>query len=182
MKKAVRILVLGVLTPLILFIGLANLLATDTDDIELPTRIEMPDGRRLGVAKALAALEVEASEAPGSAWVPPAEGEAATQDADPMLMALRLHDRGTVVGLGRHLLARGRPKEALALMRAVPEDHPEYSRVQRFIGYEIFAKALQRPDQGVAYVNRSITADPTSGNAWQDAARIYWGAALSPFD
>ncbi len=91
-----------------------------------------------------------------------------------------LHGQG-VFGLGLRRLAQGKPEEALTIWRAIPNEHRDYARAQRFIGYKIYDRALGEPAKGVAYVNRSIWNDPLSGNAWQDAARIYLHAALDAF-
>jgi len=79
----------------------------------------------------------------------------------------------TLLQLGISALDLGRTDEALALLRSIPEDDPDYAAAQRHIGWKIYARALHRPEEGVAWVNRGLAHDPLKGNAWQDLCRIY---------
>jgi tetratricopeptide (TPR) repeat protein len=69
----------------------------------------------------------------------------------------------------------GEPEEAAALLRSIPDDHPQYARAMRKLGWNIYADDLGDPARGVAFVNLSLKADPFEGNAWQDAVRVYAG-------
>ncbi len=75
--------------------------------------------------------------------------------------------------LGRHAARSGKIDQAVALLRSVPAEHPEYSRAQRFLGWDLYTEQLDRPDIGIDYVTRSLRADVFEGNAWQDAYRVY---------
>jgi len=79
----------------------------------------------------------------------------------------------TLLQLGISALDLGRTDEALALLRSIPEDDPDYAAAQRHIGWKIYARTLHRPEEGVAWVNRGLARDPFEGNAWQDLCRIY---------
>ncbi len=89
---------------------------------------------------------------------------------------------GDLVQLGRYALREGRVEEALALWRSVPRGHEDWARAQRFIGYEIYGKALDEPRKGVAYVNRALAAQPFEGNSWQDLGRVYAQSLGLSFD
>lgn len=88
---------------------------------------------------------------------------------------------GDLVGAGKfdmlidagRALAREDPSRALAILHAIPDEHPRHADALRFIGWHIHAEAGEDPDLGVAYVNASLRADPSNGNAWQDLARVY---------
>ena len=67
----------------------------------------------------------------------------------------------------------GEYETALGLLTQVPEGHPGYAKAMRFVGWGIYANELGRPEEGVAYVNRSMAADPLDGNVWQDFSRTY---------
>ena len=43
----------------------------------------------------------------------------------------------------------------------------------------LLTNRLGRPAAGLGYANRSLDADPLSGEAWQDASRVYL-ATLGP--
>ena len=72
-----------------------------------------------------------------------------------------------------HLWTTGEVEQAYALFRSVPADHPHYNVAQRRIGWEILTKERGDPRQGVAYINRSMTADPFDHDIWQDTWRVY---------
>ena len=72
-----------------------------------------------------------------------------------------------------HLWQTGEVEQAYALFRSVPADHPHYNVAQRRIGWEILTKERGDPRQGVAYINRSMTADPFDHDIWQDTWRVY---------
>ena len=80
---------------------------------------------------------------------------------------------GDVYALARYNEALGKTEEALALYRSVPVGHPQYGRTQRRIGWDYYAKELGEPARGVPFVHASLAKNPTDGNAWQDAARVY---------
>ncbi len=81
---------------------------------------------------------------------------------------------------GMDALSAGDHDTALELLRRVPEDHPDYARALRHIGWKIYASRLGDAKSGVAYVNRSLLLNPFDGNVWEDAFRIYVKSAL-PF-
>ena len=67
----------------------------------------------------------------------------------------------------------GEYEAALGYLTQVPSTHPEYAKAMRFVGWGIYANELGRPEEGVAYVNRSMAAAPLDGNVWQDLSRTY---------
>ena len=71
---------------------------------------------------------------------------------------------------------------AIALLRSVPRGHPHYAKARRWLGWECYTKELGDPARGVAHVNASVMADPFSGNAWQDASRVYLHKLGLPID
>ncbi len=76
----------------------------------------------------------------------------------------------------------GNLDDAAALFERVPEDHPQYAKAMRFLGWEIFTIARGEPKRGVAYVNRALWADPLSGSAWLDWGRTYLHRMSNWFD
>ena len=67
----------------------------------------------------------------------------------------------------------GRYPEALAYYMQVPKGDRQYSRAQRFIGWELYGRELDQPLAGLPHVHRSLLAEPFSANSWQDASRTY---------
>lgn len=180
MKRVLKILTLGPLALIGLLVLLVNLFTPglpEITDAELAQPIQLEDGTVMTVgelvAREIAAEEHEAES--GAVAAPTAPFEPGT-----LRIGDLLRGRGAF-NLGLRKLARGRTQDALAIWRAIPSDHHDYARAQRFIGYKIYDRQLGEPAKGVAYVNRSLWHDPLSGNAWQDAYRIYLDTALSAF-
>ena len=164
MKRILLILLICLLVLVTSTVVTVNLLAPQpagtSANLELP--IELEDGSVVTVG---ALLEAEAGEARDEAA--PASGR---RPRSTPRSSRRLFD------IGMDQLTRGDTERALAVWEALPPSHPDYARAQRFIGWKIYDRRLDRPGAGVPYVNRSLVADPLSGNAWQDAVRIYWNA------
>ena len=80
---------------------------------------------------------------------------------------------GDIFGLAEYSLLNGDHEQALALFRSLPKEHPRYGRAQRRIGWDIYTRAMNEPNLGLAFVNRSVLESPGEGNAWQDAYRVY---------
>jgi len=198
LKRLVR----WVLLPALLLIGVlvlvVNMLAEPSDlrpedfaalPITLPDGGAMPMGElvelmRRGEADARLGASVEQIETTevgaGTVVVTDGNGERVEQRVtfrwpppldpnDPMSMARWAYDNG-------------RYDEALALFSAVPEDHEQYGRAQRYLGWELLTKTHDRPRAGLAHIHRALAADPLDGNHWQDAARIYLRAVGVRFD
>ena len=161
MKRFLGIALVSLAILLTTFVVTVNLLASRP--LEQPPNLELPiplaDGSVLTVRELLEAEPLEAAPDRGPA---PSHAKAGS--------SRRLFD------IGMDQLARGDTERALAVWQAVPSNHPDYARAQRFIGWKIYDRELSRPGEGVSYVNRSLAADPLSGNGWQDAVRIYWNA------
>lgn len=73
--------------------------------------------------------------------------------------------------LGRYLAMHGNVEGAIAVLRSVPEGHPEFARSQRFLGWDLYTQELGEPRIGLTFVNKSLRAAPFDGNAWQDSYR-----------
>lgn len=91
-------------------------------------------------------------------------------------------DPNDPMSMGRWAYDNGRYEEAMALFSAVPEDHDQYGRAQRYLGWDLLTKTHDRPRAGLAHIHRALSADPLDGNHWQDAARIYLRAVGVRFD
>lgn len=124
--------------------------------------IEEPDGTRPSTADALAAAREELDR------VRPADL------ADDVIRE--------VMRLAGDAYRNGRLAEATALLHSVPEGHDEYSRAQRFLGWEVLAKRGDRPRAGLSHLHRAIHADPLDGENWQDAARVFLRSVGVPYD
>ncbi|MFG0317054.1 MAG: hypothetical protein ACF8XB_07275 [Planctomycetota bacterium JB042] len=83
-------------------------------------------------------------------------------------------------GIGYRALRGGDDRTALAFLRRVPKDHPEYARAMRYCAWNLLARNLGRPKDAVAYVEESLRHDPFDANVWEDLVRVYVGAAF-PF-
>ena len=202
MKRALRVVLLSVLLLLVLVVGLANLMG-DGEPLPPPDPalvITLPDGReeplgdlleRLAQEAATSAAEPEAAVDEEAA----AAGDPPRDDDDPLLA--RMDEEGVVrvsfrwpppvdptdvFSLGFHAFLEHRDEEALALLQSVPEDHPRYADAQRRIGWDLLTNRMGRPAAGLAYANRSLDADPLSGEAWQDASRVYLATLGIPWD
>lgn len=75
------------------------------------------------------------------------------------------------LGAARAALAADDPLLAIAYLEQVAPGGRQYSRAQRMIGYEVYSNRLDRPAEGLRYTFRALRAEPSSSNAWQDAAR-----------
>lgn len=78
---------------------------------------------------------------------------------------------------GRDAIDARRYEEAFGILSTVGPGHPEYARAQRYIGWELFGDAMDRPEVGLPYVYRAWKHQRT-GNEWQDLSRTY-GAMLA---
>ncbi|MEL6904801.1 MAG: hypothetical protein AAFP22_05310, partial [Planctomycetota bacterium] len=125
-----------------------------------PTRsIALPDGseRALGelVDAALAELEAEPGAGAIGALTSPASPGEAAPEAAPLRPGLPLfeRDRSDLILLAEYQLELGRPADAIALLRSVPPDHPQHAKALRRLGWDCYAKAMDAPGKGVAFVN-----------------------------
>ena len=91
---------------------------------------------------------------------------------------------GNEIGSAMHGLLEGRDaiderryEEAFGILSTVGPEHPQYARAQRYIGWELFGDAMDRPDAGLPYVYRAWKHQ-RGGNEWQDLSRTY-GALLA---
>jgi hypothetical protein len=74
---------------------------------------------------------------------------------------------------GRKAHDAGELEEAVAYWKQVSEDHPEYARSLRYIGWEVYAGERDEPRKALPYVHRCVLEAPFDGNTWQDLARTY---------
>lgn len=182
MKKVLKLVVLPAVLIVAALVVTANLLAEPLGTLPAPDLsrpITLPDGRTEPLGELLARLASERA-APEDAGQEDAdasdEGTAARVEGEDVAegtFRFPVLDEDDVFSLGMHAMREGRDEEALALLLSVPPDHEEYSRAQRFVGWELLARRREQPRLAVAYVNRSLRADPFSGNGWQDASRVY---------
>jgi hypothetical protein len=193
MRHPVRWILAGtLLVPALLFVA-ANGLATSPDELPPPDPamlIRMPDGRSEPLFRVIAGGSQAREDAGSDAHAGPAPehieaGAADSGETVGRLAARLLAERrgpdgeplppadGDIYGLAEYSLRRGDHEQALALFRSLPPGHPRYARAQRRIGWDIYTKAMDEPDRGLAFVNRSVMDDPGEGNAWQDALRVY---------
>ncbi len=176
MKKLIKFGVLFPLMGIVLFVIAVNLLTPGIPEVteaELARPIQMDDGSVVPLRELIARSETLDAGPPELEIVP-----ARDLDGSRMPRTVNLFRGRGAFHLGLRRLARGNTSDALAIWRAIPPEHHDYARAQRFIGFKLYDRALGQPAKGVAYVNRSLRSDPLSGNAWQDAVRIYWAAAV----
>ena len=87
-----------------------------------------------------------------------------------------------IVWLARKAYNDGRLDEAVALLNEVPRGDPEYSRAQRYLGWEVLTERGGNPRAGLAHMREAIHADPLDGENWQDAARVFLASVGVPYD
>lgn len=151
--------------------------------------ISMPDGTSLPLEAFVAQAEEETLEdvvassagdvEPSS---PPSHPDA---EVDPERLVEELF-RGPItsrtylpglLGHADRLLDEGKVDEALAVLQSIGPGDDHYARAQRKIGWDVMTKEKGQAARGVAYVNRCLAEDPFSGNAWEDATRV-WSRTL----
>ena len=175
MKRTLARILFAVVAATLILVVAVNALTPGIPEeppTDLTMEIDLPDGTVATLGQLLAAAPPSGA-AEQSAAAAGSSEEASRGGSTGSALA---HLQRNIVEIGHRELDRGRTERALAIWRAVPRDHPHYARAQRYIGYKIYDKKLGQPGQGLAYVNRSMRADPMEGNVWQDAARIYWHA------
>lgn len=91
-------------------------------------------------------------------------------------------DGSDLVELARYERHKGRPEQAVALLRSVPKGHRHYAKAQRDLAWKLYTQELKDPRRGIAHVNESIKADPFDGNAWEDLVRVYGAGIGLPID
>ena len=178
--KLLRWLILAPAALALLTVVAVNVAAPPMLDAPAPDparSIALPDGseRALGelVDEALAELEPETgTEETPAAPASPGEPVPEAAPARPGLPVFEC-DRSDLILLAEYQLELGRPADAIALLRSIPPDHPQHAKALRRLGWDCYAKAMDAPGKGVAFVNASIAKDPLDGNAWQDASRVY---------
>lgn len=175
-KRLLKFCVVFPFIGLVLFVLAVNLLTPGMPEVteaDLARPVQLDDGSVVSVGE-LIEREEALDPVPAELEIVPArnlDGSRARRRVN------LIRGRGAF-HLGLRRLAQGKADDALAIWRAIPPEHHDYARAQRFIGYKLYDRALGQPARGVAYVNRSLMSDPLSGNGWQDAVRIYWDAAL----
>lgn len=188
MKKFLRWFVLPMVLLVGVLVAVANLMGRPGELLPSPDPdrlITLPDGRQETLGALLTRASRSAEElpvVPEAIEAPDTTGEPTPLDpVDEVAEALTLFrwpaelspDETDVFLLGRHAMRAGRLEEALALLQSVPEDHDDYDTAQRFIGWELLTKEMDKPGLGLAYMNRALDAGPLKGENWQDASRVY---------
>jgi hypothetical protein len=192
MKRILKWFVVPMLLMALVLVVVANLLVDPAGTLSPPDPsllITLPDGRheRLDELLERSAADLGQEESDEPEHDPP-DGVAAVSE-EPTVVEVDLDaidiqqflelsfelapDETDVFRLGRHAMRAGRVDEALALLQSVPEDHDQYGTAQRFIGWELLTKQMDRPALGLAYMNRALDAGPLEGENWQDASRVY---------
>lgn len=167
---------LGVLGVALIVLLVTRFLAPSAADRPLDPAlpIHLPDGRVLPLSQVVEAARdermgrepVESEEARRRKLAGPGEAAShAPSSAEPA--------EGSLYSLGMQAFAARRHDEAVALLRSVPVDDPDYSRAQRFVGWEILTKSQGRPLEGLPYAEEALFASPFEGNCWQDLGRVY---------
>jgi len=189
MRHPIRWILIGLAAVPVLLVAIANGIAVSPDDLPPPNPsmlITMPDGRLEPLFEVLAHSDlVEEVTGLDRNGEPVEQVAASTEEPlqelpptalDELLSSgwkTELPADGDIYGLAEFALRQGDHEQALALYRSLPKEHPRYGRAQRRIGWDVYTKGLDDPDRGLAFVNRSVREDPTEGNAWQDAFRVY---------
>ncbi|MHC4846637.1 MAG: tetratricopeptide repeat protein [Planctomycetota bacterium] len=189
MRHPIRWILGGLVLVPVLLVSIANGIADSPDDLPPPDPsllITMPDGRQTQLFEVLANSDLveevtgldkngERVETKPEPAALPTEGlpHAAIEELRSIGWEMHPPADGDIYGLAEFALRQGDYEQALALFRSLPKEHPRYGRAQRRIGWDVYTKGLDDPDRGLAFVNRSVREDPTEGNAWQDAFRVY---------
>ncbi|GJM23108.1 MAG: hypothetical protein DHS20C15_30230 [Planctomycetota bacterium] len=208
LKRVVRWVLIPLVVVVLVLVAVANLLAEP--EVLRPQdfaaqAITLPSGETLAFASYLERLErgdfeprpaeVERAAMPGAAAEAGRDADSSTDSApvgalrgdssEPEILLTSWPpppDPNDPFSMGRWAYHEGRYEEALALLSGVDEQHPQYGRAQRYLGWDLLTKTQNRPRAGLAYMNRALGSDPTDGNNWQDAARVYLRAVGVRFD
>jgi predicted Ser/Thr protein kinase/tetratricopeptide (TPR) repeat protein len=70
-------------------------------------------------------------------------------------------------------------KRAVELLGRVPRYHPEYARAMRFVGYNIYLREWNKPEEGLPYLDRAYEAAPDDHKVLEDIVRGYKAAGRS---
>jgi len=150
--------------------------------IDYDTVIELPSGNvPLGAIVAALKPTLEAAQAaqqsaPQWSEESQAELEAWLKESDPdALFGRSLYDLGLLA------LEEGRVDQGVALLRSVPPDDRQYSRVQRYLGWKLYTQEQDNPELGMSYMLESLRASPFEGNVWQDLYRVSFRAMTPSF-
>jgi hypothetical protein len=189
MRHPIRWILVGLVAVPVLLVSIANGIAISPDDLPPPDPsllITMPDGRQEPLFQVLAESDLveevtgldrngELVQEDVESFEEPVEGLTPTAIEELRSIGWEMHPPadGDIYGLAEYALRQGDFDQALALFRSLPKEHPRYGRAQRRIGWDVYTKGMDDPDRGVAFVNRSVRDNPTEGNAWQDAFRVY---------
>ncbi len=187
MKRLLKWFVVPTALLLIILVVVANLLAEPASTLPAPdgaTPITLADGRVESLERVLERAadraRVLAADVPETASEEVADPQQPTQGSMEQVRTVLIRsnqepspDETDLFTLGRYAMRKGRVEEALALLQSVPEQHERYDTAQRYIGWELLTKELDKPGLGLAYMNRALDAAPLEGENWQDASRVY---------
>jgi tRNA A-37 threonylcarbamoyl transferase component Bud32 len=70
-------------------------------------------------------------------------------------------------------------KKAADQLARVPRYHPQYATAMRFLGYNIYVREWNRPEEGIPYLDRAYEADPDDPKVLEDIVRAYKQAGRS---
>ena len=87
--------------------------------------------------------------------------------------ALQVGTNEDAFDVGMQAFRDGDLERAVQLWSTLSDQHPQYAKAQRFIGWEIYTERMGDPLRGLAYVNRAARSAPFDGNVWQDWSRTY---------
>ena len=194
MKKTLLWLLLGPLALVLTLAVAVNVMAWSGDSGAPPdpaTVIVLPDGERRPLGELVEAWggPTASEEPPSTSAAPVTAAEAPRRDApraelDVAAVLERVRreredfrrngpPEGDLFGLAEWHRGQGSHEQAAALYASVPRGHRQYALAQRRLAWDCYTLGQDEPIRGVAHAHASLSADPLSGNAWQDAARVY---------
>lgn len=183
-RRLKRFLFLGLAVVLLLPVWAVLFTQVDSDPVDYSAVIELDDGVRVPLGALLAVLDPDSEAARAAAEADPdwteqqqAELEAWVEESEEDAF----FDRTSLYDLGLQALSEGRTEQAIALLRSVPKDDRQYSRAQRFLGWDVYTRQQGNPEQGIPYALSSLRASPFEGNVWQDLYRVSFRALTPEF-
>lgn len=177
MRRVLLWVLLAVVVAVCCLLALVGVRAADADALPPPDPslpIQLADGSRWPLAQV---LDHARQGRPLPRAVPPSGVEPLIPppDTEPA-------DYGPVFDLARQAANEGRLEQALALYLSIPREDSHYARARRLVAWNILARDLHKPAQGVRFVNDALAADPFEPKVWEDLWRVYTHTLGLPSD